>query len=289
MSAKRFNSHTPGLQVETDLGFDDTFVGPVLEHGFDAAGASGSGGGGKLKTYTSGDPSIPDSQEFNIQINFSGKWTAEQQADAIAAANAWSRIITGDIHDDTDLKGHLVDDIVIDLRIGRIDGLGGVDTGVNTLATTGNWVVRDAGTQDQLLPLTASIRLDVADLQNPDLASLWPAIIMHEMGHALGFFGGLFQAFNLLDPVTHSFFTGINAVDAYGGAVPLSSDFSHWSETSFSPKGAPMPEDLMTTLFSAGQHTMLSDTTVAAFADLGYAVDDPSPGIAFIMLDTWLV
>ena len=168
MSAKQFNSHTPGLQDDTDLGFDHAFVGPVLELGFDTAGASGSGGGGKLKTYTSGDPSIPNSQEFNIQINFSGKWTAEQQAAAIAAANAWSRIITGDIHDDTDLKGNLVDDIVIDLRIGRIDGLGIVGTDVNTLAATGNFVVRDAGTQDQLLPLTASIRLDVADLQNPD-------------------------------------------------------------------------------------------------------------------------
>ena len=289
MSAKRFNSHTPGLQDDTDLGFDHAFVGPVLELGFDTAGASGSGGGGKLKTYTSGDPSIPDSQEFNIQINFSGKWTAEQQADAIAAANAWSRIITGDIHDDTDLKGHLVDDIVIDLRIGRIDGLGSVDTGVNTLAITGNWVVRDPGTQDQLLPLTASIKLDVADLQNPDLAGLWPAIIMHEMGHALGFAGFFFQAFGLLDVMAQNFM-GTSAATAYGGDVPLSSDFSHWSETAFSPNGVPLPEELMTTLFSAGELPVLSDTTVKAFADLGYTVVDPPPGSPFVVLDdAWLV
>src|SRR5690349_19219278 len=101
MSVKRFNSHIDGLQDDT--GLDDAFASV-------AVGATDSSGGGDkhgaplLKTYISGDPNMPDSQEFNIQINFSGKWTADQQADAIAAANAWSQIITGDIHDDFDAK-----------------------------------------------------------------------------------------------------------------------------------------------------------------------------------------
>ena len=99
------------------------------------------------------------------------------------------------------------------MRIGRIDGLGNLATGVNTLAATDGWVVRDPGTINQLLPLTASIKLDVADLGNPDLSNLWPAIIMHEMGHALGFFGGLFLMLNLLDPALN--FSGHAASAAY--------------------------------------------------------------------------
>jgi len=286
MSAKRINSPTDGLHDDT--GFDNAAA--VVTAGATDSGSAGGGkhGGPLVTSYISGDPTVDDLNEFNIQINFSGsKWTPELQADAIAAANAWCRIITGDIGNALDLKGNLVDDIVIDLSIGHIDGLGSARTGVNTLATTGNWVVRDPGTPDQLLPLTASTKLDAADLKNPDLAGLWPAIIMHEMGHALGFFGGLFQAFGLLDTATQTF-VGTHAVLAYGGdPVPLSSDFSHWSETAFSPNGTPQPADLMTTLFALGQEPVLSDTTIAAFADLGYTVLDPLPGT--LPLHDWLV
>jgi hypothetical protein len=322
MSAKRFNSHIDGLQNDTDLGVDNAFIDLILattpdasnsqpfgtsllssavldglsfDAGTHGSGGSGGGGGGKPggggslpTTYTSGSSNVDDSQEFNIQIHFSGSWTAAQQADVIDAANAWSRIITADIHDDLDLNGKLVDDIVIDLSIGRIDGSGSIITGVNTLATTSNVVVRDATEQDPWLPLTASIKLDATDLKNPDLAGLWPAIIMHEMGHALGFAGPIFQQLGLVDGAHN--FIGTNAVSAYGGVVPLTTDDSHWSETSFAPKGVSQSGDLMTTLFALGQQTVLSDTTVQAFADLGYHVTDPSPGSDTLFLDNlWLV
>jgi len=73
-----------------------------------------------------------------------------------------------------------------------------------------------------------------------------------------------------------------------------SGDFSHWNETTFSPGGTSQPEDLMTTLFALGQQTVLSDTTVVAFEDLGYTVTDPDPHNAFVFLNTlldnqWLV
>jgi len=50
----------------------------------------------------------------------------------------------------------------------------------------------------------------------------------------------------------------------------------------------------MTTLFALGQQTVLSDTTVAAFEDLGYTVTDPDPHTAFVFLNAlldnqWLV
>lgn len=271
-------------------GYD--FATPDQPFEFNASGARpGGGGGGKpgggAASYTSGDAGVVDSQEFNIHIDFAGKWTAAQQAVVIQAADAWSQIITGDIHDDLDLQGTLVDDLSLTFSIGRIDGAGSVTTGVNTLAQTTNLVVRDAGTEDQWLPLTASIRLDSTDFKNPDLNGLWQAIVMHEMGHALGFASPIFQALNLVDGSGH--FTGTQAAVAYGGAVPLSADGSHWTE-GFSPNGSPLSNDLMTPLFTAGEQTLLSDATLGAFADLGYTVQDLSPGSSYLVLnDLWQV
>jgi hypothetical protein len=75
----------------------------------------------------------------------------------------------------------LVDDIVISVSTGRIDGRGNPLFG-NVLAETGNIVVRDDGTVDEWLPLTASITLDSIDLKNPALADAWDDIVLHEMG-----------------------------------------------------------------------------------------------------------
>jgi hypothetical protein len=266
---------------------------------FDASGARGGPGGGGgggggtplLTSYTSGDATVDDSQEFNIHVEFSGKWTAAQQADVIWAADAWSKIITGDIRDDLDLQGNLIDDISITFSVGRIDGSGSRLTGVNTLAQTSNLVVRDPGTEDQWLPLTASIKLDSTDLKDADLNGLWKFITMHEIGHALGFAAPIFQNLGLVDGAGN--FTGSQAVAAYGGPAPLAPDGSHWIETStatFSPNGTPLSTDLMTPLFTAHEQTALSDTTVATFGDLGYAVADLSPTSSYLDLSSnWMV
>src|SRR5262245_25746404 len=55
--------------------------GPGVDGSGGGPGVGGGGGGARLvTTFTSGDPSVPDANEFNIQINFSGKWTPQQQA-----------------------------------------------------------------------------------------------------------------------------------------------------------------------------------------------------------------
>ena len=294
MRLKRTDTDSIDLQDNTDLIFDSSSLS------FDSTNASSAGhggGGGKpggggtpvLTSYISGDPNVGDAQEFNMHIDFSGKWTAEQQAFVVSAANAWSKIITADVHDDLDLQGNLVDDVNLTMSVGRIDGSGSVITGINTLAQTGNIVVRDPGTEDQWLPLTASIKLDSTDLKDPDLSGLWAAIVMHEMGHALGFIGPIFGQLGLLDGSGN--FTGANAVAAYGGPIPLAADGSHWGEsgaTTFSPNGTPLATDLMTSLFAAHEQTALSDTTVGVFADLGYTVQDPSPDGPYLLLDSLL-
>ena len=245
-----------------------------------------------VTTYTSGSPTIDDVNEFNIKINFSGAWTAKQQAVVEWAADFWSSIITSDVHDDRDLNGNLVDDTVITVSTGRIDGSGNPILG-NVLAQTSNIVTRDPGAVDEWLPLTASIKLDSTDLKSASLSGTWDAIILHEMGHALGFVGSIFDKLGLTDNAGH--FTGTQAVAIYGGPVPLEDSGgsgtagSHWDEATFAPNGQQMSNDLMTGYFVPGETTLLSDTTVAALADLGYHVQDPSPLGTSMIVDSHLL
>jgi hypothetical protein len=266
----------------------------------DAKGAGGGGGGhtggggsgGVVTTYTSGNPNVDDASEFNIKINFSGSWTAQEQAVIKWAADFYSQIITRDLHDDFDLNGNLVDDVVITVGTGRIDGNGNPLTG-NVLAQTSNIVVRDAGTPDAWLPLTASMKLDSTDLKSASLSGTWDAIILHEMGHALGFVGSIFSQLGLTDNAGH--FIGAQAVAAYGGLVPLEDTGgsgtagSHWDEATFAPNGQPMSNELMTGYFVPGETTLLSDTTIGALADLGYTVADPSVGSTSSVVDSHLL
>jgi|KBSSwiStaDraftv2_1062776.scaffolds.fasta_scaffold32489_5 hypothetical protein len=260
--------------------------------GSGGGGKPGGGGSGVVTTYTSGNPNVDNASEFNIQINFSGKWTADQQAIVKWAADFYSQIITADIHDDLDLNNNLVDDIVITISTGRIDGNGNPLTG-NTLAQTSSIVVRDAGTVDEWLPLTASIKLDSTDLGNSSLAGTWDAIILHEMGHALGLVGAIFNQLGLVDSSGN--FIGANAEAAYGGPVPLEDSGgsgtagSHWDEVNFAPNGQQMSNELMTGYFVPGEVTLLSDTTVGALADLGYTVTDPSVGSTSLVVDSHLL
>src|SRR5262249_26556189 len=248
-------------------------------HSPGAGGGDGDdqGDGGKLlTTYTSGRPNVSDANEFNIQVNFSGDWTMKQQAVVKWAADFWSHVIAADFRDDIDLNGKPVDDIVINMSTGPIDGAGDPATGVNILAQTGIVAVRDFGSVDQFLPVAASIQLDSSDLKNPDLAGLWDVIVLHEMAHALGFAAPIFAALGMvgIDQANNLYVVGANAMNAYGGPVPLDDTASHWNEQTFQPNGArePLSNELMTPLFVPGEKTILSDTTVGALADLGYHV-----------------
>jgi len=249
-------------------------------------------GGGLLTTYISGDPTVDNSQEFNIQINFSGRWTAQQQAIVTWAADFWSQIITADVRDDTDLNGNFIDDIVIDVSTGRVDGRGNPLTG-NVLALTEVSAIRDPGSVQQWLPVTASIKLDSTDLKNAVWSGTWDTILVHEMAHALGFLGPVFGALGLTDGSGH--FIGTQAVAAYGGPVPLEASGgtltagSHWDEETFQTDGAVLRNELMTGSITPDEQTYLSDTTVGALADLGYVVTDPAVGSSTFLVDSQLL
>jgi len=294
----------PSFAPDAFAGFLDAKGGGGGAHtgggggGGHSGGGSGGGGSGLLTTYTSGDSSVADANEFNIHIDFGGSWTSQEQAIVTWAADLWSQIITGDVRDDTDLNGNPVDDIAISMNIGRIDGSGNPLTG-DVLAQTQITAVRDPGSIDQWLPVTSSIMLDSTDLKNSinqGWSGTWDTIIMHEMGHALGFAGIVFDNLGLVNSFGN--FTGADATVAYGtGAtsVPLEQDGgsgtagSHWDEATFAPDGVPMSNELMTGYVVQNEQTYLSDTTVGAMADLGYNVQDPSVGSSYLTIDNHLL
>jgi hypothetical protein len=258
-------------------------------------GTGGSLTGGVVSSYTSGGTS----DHFNIKLNFSGTWTAAQQAVVKWAADFWSSIITHDIRDESfrDSRGvtHNVDDVEINVSTGFIDGKGFPFLG-NTLAQTQINYVRDSGSINQWLPLTSSMKLDSTDLKNASFSSSWDTIVLHEMAHALGFAGVVFSGLGLIDAAGN--FRGQHAEGAYssGGTVPVPVESgggagtagSHWSETGFAPGGVAMPNELMTGYIAAGETTYLSDTTIAALQDLGYAVQDPDATSSRVLVDSGL-
>lgn len=291
------------LPVQSVTGLDDAV--PLDAKGGAAGPPSGGGGGGGsgggggkggslLTTYVSGDDSVDDANEFNIQIEFSGRWTAEQQAIVTWAADTLSSIIVGDVRDDTDLNFNFVDDIVISVSTGRLDGSGTLFGG-NILAQTQITAVRDPGSIDQWLPVTSTMTLDSTDLKNSvgeGWFDTWDDIVLHEMVHAIGFAGLIFDNLGLTDGLGN--FIGSGATTAYGGLVPIESDGgigtagSHWDEYLFQPGGVPMSNELMTGFIAFGEQTQLSDTTVAALGDMGYEVQDPSVGTGSMLVDSGL-
>ena len=237
---------------------------------------------------------------FDIELRYLGTEPTATQKNAIrAAADAWESVITSGLplhvianstweceDDDPSTFGDYVDDIRIDIRLERLDGLSG------TLASAGPCYRRLGG-----LPYIGDVTLDTSDLGRFGTTFL-RRLVVHEMAHALGF-GTTFRWHALLRnpaegfqhtpgvttlPDTH--FAGPSAVTAFdeiGGAsytgakVPVENDTEeygaggldgHWRETVFE-------SELMTASISTSSSTSQprSTVTIAALADLGYSVD----------------
>ena len=206
--------------------------------------------------YISGDPGIPDTEEYNVQVNFSGSWTAELKQAFIIAADAISDFILGDIPS-AGARRSPIDDIVITASLVTIDGPGGV------LGQAGPDAVR-AGSY---LPSRGSMEFDKADASAYQAQGLFDDIVLHEMLHTIGF-GTIWSA---LDLVSGASFTGALANAEYPGSslIPLELDGgpgtagSHWDEEIFT-------SELMTGYIDG--NNSLSYMTIASLGDLGYTV-----------------
>ena len=162
------------------------------------------------------------------------------------------------------------------VTIRAIDGPGGV------LGRAGPCYYRIV---DGVFPLTGIMELDEADLADMRAAGLLEDVIIHEMGHILGF-GTLWNAssndFLVGAGTADPYFNGaaaIAAFDAAGGTartdpkVPVENTGgsgtrdSHWRESAHN-------SELMTGWIEGGGATNpLSAITIASLADMGYAVN----------------
>ena len=250
----------------------------------------------------------PPPSTFKIEVRYATGTTptATQRAAFDAAAARWTTLILSggapytvvptDIDPNGDcpsLLNELVDGIVVSVKYQNL-------VNPNILGATGLCVVRDNG----FLPVQGIMFLNTLAL--PGLESnLWlQDVILHEMGHALGY-GTLwdvdFQGLGGIHlrsgtPGSDPTFTGLAARAAFFGSVapgttftgtpvPLESGggggtaFVHWRDATFTT-------ELMTGFISApGVPNPLSAMTVQQFRDLGYVVNDvPADNYTFAAL-----
>ncbi len=228
--------------------------------------------------------------KMQIEIRYhEGLPTASQQAAFLSAAARWVSLITGDLPNvliqtgqacgsNTTAVDETIDDLLIFARVVDIDGPGGV------LAQAGPCLVRNSNT----LPVVGQMEFDSADLQALESGGTMEQVMVHEMGHVLGFGAVLWSLFtpSLIADASLSggadpHFTGPQALgdfDAVGGTnytgnkVPLAevggpgSQDSHWRESVFD-------NELMTPIIATSGSNPLSRVTVGALGDMGYVVD----------------
>jgi len=235
-----------------------------------------------------------DPAGFNIGLRYLSTATPTQQQAFTNARLRWQNVVTADLEDvqlqasagdcgtGTPAVNQTIDDVLILITLVAIDGEGGV------LGGAGPCYVRDAGD-----PLTVMgvMQFDTADLDMLEADGILGNVILHEMGHVLGF-GTLWEFQGLLaDPTlppnappapgADPHFTGTQAIGAFDNAggvayvasakVPVENTGdpgtadSHWRESVFD-------NELMTGFIGTGQ-SPLSRITLASLADQGYQVD----------------
>ena len=216
---------------------------------------------------------------FGITLRFDASVTVPQRAVFQQAATRWAQVIRTGLPDvPVDAVANecgtgapafngTVDDVLIDASVVPIDGVSGV------LAQAGPCLVRTGGG----LPALGAMQFDSADVANMTANGQLADVVLHEMGHVLGF-GTMWEpqvtGLGTSDPR----FTGLTARGAWsaltggnadtvpveGTGGPGTAD-SHWRESVFGT-------ELMTGWISLGANP-LSQVTVGALADLGYGVD----------------
>ncbi|MGB3167753.1 MAG: leishmanolysin-related zinc metalloendopeptidase [Alteraurantiacibacter sp.] len=233
-------------------------------------GGGGGGGGGNVPApYTSGP--ADSASGFNITILFEGTWTQDLYNIFVAAADFYTSLITGDLADVTITSGRgkratteTIDDVVITASLVNIDGTGGV------LGRAGP----SSSRTDSQLTVKGIMEFDIADTGDFNAAGLFDDIVLHEMGHVLGF-GTLWDRLGLINPdntfggelasAEHALqFNGDSTIDIEtdGGQGTA---FGHWDDATYT-------NELMTGYISNPNY--YSYFSAAAYADMGYQLAD---------------
>jgi Big-like domain-containing protein len=243
-----------------------------------------------------------DPASFNIGLQYLSTVSASQRQAFTAARLRWQGVITQDLEDGlveapaedcgpgSPAVSQDIDDVVILVSVVTIDGQGGV------LASAGPCYARDFPPLTTYEPgdltVLGAMLFDADDLQDLESDGLLSDVVLHEMGHVLGF-GTLWDLQGFLadpslpnNPSADPHFTGAQARGAFdlaggaaytGGKVPVDNSVdldgiplrgtadSHWRELEFET-------ELMTGFIGTGLNP-LSRITIASLADQGYAVD----------------
>ncbi len=235
---------------------------------------------------------------FTIELQYLTPVTASQQIAFEAAKARWQQVITGDVGgvtfqsfpasncdpSDPSLAGTQVSGPVNDLRI--LVNLRAYDGAGKVLGASSPCYLRPSGSR---LPYIGYMFFDTADLTTLENLGKLDEVMLHEMGHILGF-GTLWEpapplwSMNFIVPVAKPpaisslGFNGANAVSAFvnsnggSGSVVTVEDTSvagtgrsHWKEANFK-------NEVMTGYIS-GTTNPLSASTIGSMQDLGYTVN----------------
>jgi hypothetical protein len=229
-----------------------------------AAGYGSSVGSYSLQFFTDPNPGAT----YHIDLVVVGM-TAEQEQVFREAAGRWEQVIVGDVPD-VPYGGGVIDDLLIRASAVPIDGRGGI------LGQAGPTGIRPGSS----LPYRGIMQFDTADLDAMESGGYLLPVIMHEMGHVIGF-GTIWSDLGLLTGVGTSDprFTGPSATYWYNyifgtdeSGVPVENTggagtrYAHWRESVFD-------NELMTGWIDRGRPNLMSSITIASIADLGYQVN----------------
>ena len=221
---------------------------------------------------------------FEMQVHYTGGNLEDHHRAAFdRAAERWSQVVVGDLHD-TFVEGRHVeqycngysytgeiDDLLLLAGVENLDGPGGV------VGMAGACIVRADG-----FPLVGMVIIDASDIDGLYSGDELYTVVLHELGHVLDLSQSGWQRRQLLDhdraDCMESFtvkFTGSRASEEYArlggtGLVPVENNgvagtaCSHWDYETFH-------SELMTGYLT--HDARLSRLTIGALADMGYRVD----------------
>ncbi len=178
----------------------------------------------------------------------------------------------------SDQSLEVIDDLAVVVSVGEVDGQGGIL----------GWAAVCGIREESRLPLIGALRFDSEDLEVLRESDAMEEVILHEIGHLLGFGSVWDEQGLLINPSlpdslgTDTHFRGPLAIAAFneaggdiytgGEKVPVEnyaargSGDAHWRESV-------LDHELMTPRLNLGVSNPLSATTVQSLADMGYTVD----------------